>query len=471
METVRPPLATVAGPERILGTHMSPSTGGDDNKVVEFPKTAEERRALRKAKQDLERQRLISVFVDEAGTDRALFRTGDGAAYADLIIAGHRETWPIRSKQFRFEYIRYLKRQLENLTDKGAVMALALGPSLKKAAVNAAIDEFEMRAICSQVERDVHVRVASEGDDIYIDLCDRDWHAVRVTAVGWSVVQSPPVRFRRTSGMRPLPFPKRGTSMDALRPFLNINDNDFVLVVAFLLAALQPRGPYPIFVLIGEQGSSKTSFVRTLRNLVDPSSVPSSALPFNGRDLFIAAHNAHVQAFENISKLSDLMSDHLCRLATGGGIRTKALFKDTDETLLRVARPIMLEGIANFATRPDLVDRSIIFVAESLLSNRRTERALHAEFEQVRAGIFGALLDRLVTGIRELPTRTLRTRHEWPTSRPGPWLADLRGSRAHMRPIVRPRLTSSWNTTCWPEPCGRWCNKSGRELRASCSTS
>ena len=199
------------------------------------------------------------------------------------------------------------------------------------------------------------------GDDLYIDLCDRDWHAVRVTAVGWSVVQSPPVRFRRTSGMRPLPFPKRGTSIDALRPFLNINDNDFVLVVAFLLAALQPRGPYPIFVLIGEQGSSKTSFVRTLRNLVDPSSVPSSALPFNGRDLFIAAHNAHVQAFENISKLSDLMSDHLCRLATGGGIRTKALFKDTDETLLRVARPIMLEGITNFATRPDLVDRSIIF--------------------------------------------------------------------------------------------------------------
>ena len=158
---------------------MSPSTNGDDNKVVEFPKTAEERKALRKAKQDLERQQLIAVFVDEAGADQALFRTYDGVAYADLIIAGHRETWPIRSKQFRFEYIRYLRRQLESLTDKGAVMALALGPSLKKAAVNAAIDEFEMRAICSQVEREVHVRVASDGDDLYIDLCDHDWHAVR----------------------------------------------------------------------------------------------------------------------------------------------------------------------------------------------------------------------------------------------------------------------------------------------------
>ena len=199
--------------------------------------------------------------------------------------------------------------------------------------------------------------------------------------------------------MRPLPFPERGVSIDALRPFLNINDNDFVLVVAFLLDALQPHGPYPVFALIGEQGASKTSFVRTLRSLVDPSSVPSGALPFSGRDLYIAAHNAHVQAFENVSKLSDLMSDHLCRLATGGGIRTRALFTNSDETLLGMARPIMLEVIANFVTRADLMDRAIIFAAEPL-SNRKTERDLHEEFERVGPGIFGALLDRLVIGIR-----------------------------------------------------------------------
>jgi hypothetical protein len=108
-----------------------------------------------------------------------------------------------------------------------------MGPSLKKSAVNAAIDEFEMRAICSRSTREVHVRVAADGDDIYIDLGDADWHAVRVTAAGWSIVQNPPLRFRRSTGMRPLPFPVRGMSIDRLRPFLNINANDFVLVVAY----------------------------------------------------------------------------------------------------------------------------------------------------------------------------------------------------------------------------------------------
>ncbi len=380
---------------------MASSTSGGDDKVVAFPKTAAERAALRKARQDIERQKLVNLFIDEAGSD-ALFSTGDGVAFADLIVAGHRETWPIRSKQFRYEYIRYLKRQFEQLTGEGIILALTMGQSLKKSAVNAAIDEFEMQAICSRSTRDVHVRVAADGDDIYIDLADADWHAVRVTAADWSIVQSPPVRFRRSAGMQPLPFPVRGMSIDRLRPFLNISASDFVLVVAYLLAALRPGGPYPVLALIGEHGTAKTWFVRLLRSLVDPSLVPSSSLPFTGRDLFIAAHHSHIQAFENVSKLSNSMSDSLCRLATGGGIRTRALFTDTDETLLRAARPVMLEGISNYIVRADLMDRAIILALEPLV-DRKTERALQAEFERLRPGLFGALLDHLVMGIRQLP--------------------------------------------------------------------
>ncbi len=169
-------------------------TSNDDDKVVAFPKTAEERKALRKAKQDIERQKLVNLFIDEAGSD-ALFTSGDGAAFADLIVAGHRETWPIRSKQFRYEYIRYLKRQHERLTEAGAILALTVGLSLRKSAVNAAIDEFDMRAIGSRATREVHVRVAAEADVVYIDLANADWHAVRVKAMGWSIVQSPPVPF------------------------------------------------------------------------------------------------------------------------------------------------------------------------------------------------------------------------------------------------------------------------------------
>jgi hypothetical protein len=182
--------------------------GGD--KIVEFPKTPEERRALRKAKDDLEKQRLINVFIDEAGGDQALFHTRDDVAYADLIVAGHRETWQVRSKQFRHAYLRYLQRQFDRLVNvaEQPLPAMTIKSSMNKTAINHAIDDFERRAICSSVTRDVYVRVAGHGDEIYIDLCNADWSAIRITPAGWSIVESPPVRFVRTSGTLPLPFPE-----------------------------------------------------------------------------------------------------------------------------------------------------------------------------------------------------------------------------------------------------------------------
>jgi hypothetical protein len=218
-----------------------PGNGGDD-KVVEFPKTPEERRALRKAKDTLERQRLINVFIDEqGGGDHALFHTPDDVAYADLIVNGHRETWQVRSKQFRHSYLRYLQRQFDRLVSEDQpMMAMAVKASMAKAQVNHAIDDFERRAIVSTITRDVHVRIAGHNDEIFIDPCNSDWSVIRITAAGWSIVESPPVRFERTSGMLALPFPERGGKVEALRPLLNTTDSDFPLVIAYLLAALYP---------------------------------------------------------------------------------------------------------------------------------------------------------------------------------------------------------------------------------------
>ena len=386
--------------------------GGDDNtgdRVVQFPKTAEERRALRKAKEDLEKQRLINVFIDEqGGSDQALFHTRDGVAYADLIVAGHRETWPVRSRQFRHHYLRYLQRQFDRLVadETQPLLALAMKASMSKTAVNHAIDDFERRAICSTVTRDVHVRVAGHDGEIFIDLGNDAWEAVCVTSAGWRVVTAPPVRFRRTDGMLPLPIPGRGGKVETLRLFLNVTASDFTLVVAYLLSALYPKGPYPILILYGVQGAAKTAFLRKLRKLVDAHVVGTSALPASSRDLFISAHNSHVQAYENVSKLSDAMSDALCRLATGGGHRTRKLFKDSDEVHFYGGRPIMFEGIANVVSKPDLQDRSIIMQLDDL-SEYKQERELDAAFERQRPGIFGALLDMMVRGLEMLPVTKL----------------------------------------------------------------
>ena len=134
--------------------------------------------------------------------------------------------------------------------------------------------------------------------------------------------------------MLPLPMPERGGSIEALRPFLTLsNENDFVLVVAWLLAALRPTGPYPLLAISGEQGSAKTVLSKLLRSLVDPNVAPVRAFPREERELMIAANNGHLLAFDNLSGLPGWLSDAFCRLASGGSFALRRLYTDDEEVL------------------------------------------------------------------------------------------------------------------------------------------
>jgi hypothetical protein len=381
---------------------LSSNSNGDDSNIVEFPATAEERRALRKLQRDRERQRLVNVFVDE---NRALFRDPNGDAYADLIIDGHRESWRIRSMEFRGAYIAYLRRQIDRLVDEGSILAIVVKGAMSKNAINNAINEYEIRASSSTTPvHDVRVRIAGHDGDIYLDLCSPSWEAVRITAAGWSIVESPPVRFRRTRGMQPLPYPERGGKIEALRPFFNLKtEADFTVVVGFVLAALRSRGPYTILNPVGPPGAAKTRLLRLIRRLVDPHVAETTPLPSSGEDLFVSARNSFLLGFENVSRLSKAMSDHLCRMATGGSFRGRRRFTNSDENLHRGGRPIAFEGINNVVTEADMLDR-ILAIEVERVAEYEDDEVLDRAFERERPRILGALLDLLVNGLREFPT-------------------------------------------------------------------
>src|SRR5262249_56869746 len=109
---------------------------------------------------------------------------------------------------------------------------------------------------------------------------------------------APAAWFRRKGGMPPRPLPGRCGSIEALAPFLNLaNENDFVLVVAWLLGALRAGGPYPVLAIAGEQGSAKTVLSKLLRAVIDPNVAPVRALPRDEREVFITASPGPVPAF------------------------------------------------------------------------------------------------------------------------------------------------------------------------------
>jgi hypothetical protein len=202
--------------------------------------------------------------------------------------------------------------------------------------------------------------------------------------------------------MLPLPIPEQGGSIEVLNSFLNLaSRNDFVLIVSWLLAALRCRGPYPLLAISGEQGSAKTVLSKVLKALIDPNAGPVRALSRQERELMIAANNGHLLAFDNLSGLSAWLSDALCRLATGGSYAVRQLYTDQEEVLFQATRPILMNGIEDVISRPDLADRAIFLTLPAIPEGRRRpENELWRDFEIARPRILGALLDAVVQGLR-----------------------------------------------------------------------
>lgn len=280
--------------------------------------------------------------------------------------------------------------------------------------VQEAFSTLEAKAVFEGPEHAVYTRLAEVDGVIYLDLANDLWQVVRVSPEGWAVMDADavPVRFRRPRGMLPLPTPQVGDSLAKLGELLNVkkHSRDWKLIVAWLLQALRGTGPYPVLVLTGEQGSGKSTVAKMLRALLDPNVSPLRSLSRDERDLFIAAVNGWALAFDNISGLSQWTSDALCKLSTGGGLSTRELFSDDDETLLDALRPVVLNGITDFVDKQDLVSRALQVRLPSIpKEDRKPEAQLWRDFGDAQPGILGALLDTTVLGLQRLPTTSLET--------------------------------------------------------------
>jgi hypothetical protein len=142
------------------------------------------------------------------------------------------------------------------------------GDMPKAQAVRDAQRHFEGLGLFEGRQEDVHLRYAGNSEAVYIDLANDAWEQIRITKEGWGIIKAEdtPVKFKRAKGMLPLCYPgETSATMEDIGRFFNVKtENDLVLIVSWLLGAMQPEGPFPILVLQGEQGSAKSTTARLL---------------------------------------------------------------------------------------------------------------------------------------------------------------------------------------------------------------
>ncbi len=312
------------------------------------------------------------------------FHTPKDEAFATYPRGKGWDTSRVQSESFE----DWLRHEYYKLT-KGAPPSQALAD---------AKDTLEAKGKFDGSQREVNLRVGAhpneDTDRIYVDLCNEDREVLELSKDRLETITDPPVQFRRVQNTGALPAPEPSKDgLERLRKYTSVDDDHFALLLAFMVQCFNPRSPYPLLFLHGEQGSGKSTLTRMITEIVDPSTLDTRSLPSGERDLVIAAENARVLAFDNSSNLSSNLSDVLCRLSTGSGFTTRTLYSDRGEEIFESARPVIINGIEQVAERSDLMDRSLFVELQSIPENeRRTEQDLWKEFREDQPHILGGLV-------------------------------------------------------------------------------
>lgn len=319
-----------------------------------------------------------------------LFHDEFGFSYIAITMDGHTEVWRIES-----EHMTKLLQKLYYQNTKRTIKREAL---------------FEVKGIlCARAsfdsDKDISVfnRVAQCDNAFWYDLSNYKWQAAQITEYGWKIVNNPPVFFQRYKHHKAQVMPMQNGDVRKIFNHINLKENH-TLFLCWLISLFVPDIPHAVAIFYGEKGSAKSTTCEMLKKLIDPSALSTVSLPKDFRSMTITLQQHWFIAFDNISHISDEMSDTLCRAVTGAGIQQRKLCTDDEACIFNFQRCIALNGINNVASKADLLDRSVLFELQRISQeNRKEQKEVRISFENDLPSILGGIFDILSKAIGIFP--------------------------------------------------------------------
>lgn len=359
------------------------------------PRAAEIARQLKRehSAEPREKKSQAEALLEIALNEAEIFRDKDDEPFATIETKrGAQLTYRLNSTTFR-SWISARHYEIH-------------GRMVSSSSAFASVLDTLRGSLLGQPTREIYTRIAHLDGRIIYDLGDESGRAVEITPGGWTVCDVPPVAFIRPKGMRPQVEPQHGGCANELRELLNVEtEDDFKLILGFTIGFFQPEGAKSHLAFLGEQGTAKTATTKTIRTILDPNDAPTRSEPREIGDLIVGAKNNAILGFDNLSHIPQWFSDTLCRFSTGSGDGKRKLYVDDEEVIFAFKRSVIFNAITDVATKPDLLDRTILIELPVLAEGkRRRESNLDRDFAQSRPLILGALFDAVAKGLGRLST-------------------------------------------------------------------
>lgn len=236
--------------------------------------------------------------------------------------------------------------------------------------------------------------------------------AVKIMPNKWRVEAFPPIMFTRFDDCQAgQVVPEQGGNVMDIFNFINVTDKyDRLLVIAFVVFALVPFGNKPILSFSGQAGSGKTEASKFIKSLVDPTIPLVNSLSDKTDELDRMAQTNATMAFDNLSSLSNKMSDHWCKIATGLGVRIKKYYVTSEYITFEAIRPIIANGVSQTLVQSDVLNRAVP-VELTPMEKPLGDDEYRQRLEEAKPKLLGAVFTLLSKAMAIIPNVPKR---KWP---------------------------------------------------------
>ncbi len=315
-------------------------------------------------------------------SDIEFFCDSANDTYASVMINGHKEILSVESKEFTW-YLNHLYYKKSKKT-------------INKDNLSQVINTLQAEARFGNVKKiPLSNRVAKKDDSFWYDLTNNKWQAVEINADDWSTIDNPPILFNRYRHQGEQLTPIKNGDINKIFNYLNIK-NYHTLFLCWLVSCFVPDIPHAILIIHGEKGSAKSTACSFLKQLIDPSILDTLTIPKDMRSLIVNLQQHWFLPFDNVSYISEEVSDTLCRACTGGGIQQRRLNTNAEDCIFTFKKCLAINGINNVATRSDLLDRAVLMEFSRISDKERRELSevqnnFKADLPYILGGIFDIL--------------------------------------------------------------------------------
>jgi len=221
---------------------------------------------------------------------------------------------------------------------------------------------FEVISNTTYQTKQVFKRVGhDESNNVWILVDINPIRYIKITTGAITEETECPIIIVLNDRSKALPRLSAKSDLSLVNKYVNVERNQLPLLHTFIVECFVANGQFSILQLLGQEQTGKSTLIKILHKLIDPSENMNVSIT-DEWSFYLMANQTHLVDYDNLEKdnMQKWVSSALSRIATGTAYVKRKLHTNSGTVSLATANPQIIASIEQVIDKSDVLSRSFV---------------------------------------------------------------------------------------------------------------